>query len=223
MVHENISAQGTPRNRESREFNYVVAITEPPHGTVSIQEFRDSGNLEMPDQITTTGLPVLAIAFHPLFRDDFEMKCEGLGDWDGKAAWLVHFQQIDGKPSRLRSYVVNRNYYPVALKGRAWISADNYQILHLETDLVKPIPEIRLNTEHTSVSYGPVEFRNHGTDLWLPKSAELYVSLGNRRFHRSENFDHFMLFSTDTQEAAKPPKTESAPAPVPNSGPSPNE
>jgi tetratricopeptide (TPR) repeat protein len=223
MVHENISAQGTPRNRETREYNYVVAITEPPHGTVSIQEFRDSGNLAMPDQITTTGLPVLAIAFHPLFRDDFEMKCEGLGDWDGKAAWLVHFRQLDNKPSRLRSYVVNKNNYPVALKGRAWISADNYQILHLETDLVAPIPEIRLNTEHTSVSYGPVEFRNHGTDLWLPKSAELYVSLGNRRFHRSENFDHFMLFSTDTQEAAKPPKTESAPAPVPNSGPSPNE
>ncbi len=223
MVHENISPQGTPRNRETREYNYVVSITEPPHGTVSIQEFRDSGNLEMPDQITTTGLPVLAIAFHPLFRDDFEMKCEGLGDWNGKAAWLVHFQQLDNKPSRLRSYVVNRNNYPVALKGRAWISAENYQILHLETDLVKPIPEIRLNTEHTSVSYGPVQFRQHGTDLWLPKNAELYVSLGNRRFHRSENFDHFMLFSTDTVEAAKPPKTESAPPPVPNSGPSPNE
>ncbi len=177
----------------------------------------------MPDKITTTGLPVLAIAFHPLFRDDFEMKCEGLGDWDGKAAWVVYFRQLDSKPSRLRSYVVNKNYYPVALKGRAWISADNYQMLHLETDLVKPIPEIRLATEHTSVSYGPVAFRKSGTDLWLPKNAELYVSLGNRRFHRSENFDHFMLFSTETQEAAKPPKTESDPPPVPNSGPSPNE
>ena len=223
MVHENISAQGTPRNRETREYNYVVAISEPPHGVLSIQEYRNADNLEMPDKITTTGLPVLAVAFHPMFRDDFEMKCEGLGDWNGKASWIVYFHQLDNKPSRLRSYVVNKNYYPVALKGRAWISADNYQILHLETDLVKPIPDIRLSTEHTSVTYGPVEFRNHGTDLWLPKSAELYVSLGNRRFHRSENFDHFMLFATDTQEATKPPKTESAPAPTPNSGPSPNE
>lgn len=223
MAHENISPQGVPKNRETREYNYVVSISEPPHGTLSIQEYRDSGNLEMPDQITTTGLPVLAVAFHPMFRDDFEMKCEGLGDWNGKAAWLVYFHQLDSKPSRLRSYVVNKNYYPVALKGRAWISAENYQMLHLETDLVRPIPEIRLNIEHTSVSYGPVEFRQHNTDLWLPKSAELYVSLGNRRFHRSENFDHFMLFSTDTMEAARPPKTESTPAPVPNTGPSSNQ
>ena len=190
---------------------------------MSIAEYRDAGNLEMPDKITTTGLPVLAVAFHPMFRDDFEMKCEGLGDWEGKAAWLVYFRQMDDKPSRLRSYVVNRNNYPVSLKGRAWISADNYQILHLETDMVKAIPEIRLNTEHTSVSYGPVQFRRNGTDLWLPKSADLYVSLGTRRFHRSENFDHFMLFATDTIEAAKPPKTESTPNLVLNSGPLPNE
>ncbi|MFZ0704243.1 MAG: tetratricopeptide repeat protein [Candidatus Korobacteraceae bacterium] len=223
MVHESISPQGTPRNRETREYNYVVSISDPPDGIVRVQEYRDSGNLEMPDKITTTGLPVLAIAFHPLFRDDFEMKCEGLGDWNGKAAWLVYFHQLANKPSRLRSYVVNRNNYPISLKGRAWISADNYQILHMETDLVKPIPEIRLNTEHTSVSYGPVEFRQHSTDLWLPKSADMYVSLGNRRFHRSENFDHFMLFATDASEAAKPPKAETTPPPVPNSGPSPNE
>ncbi len=222
MVHENISSQGTPRNRETREYNYVVSISEPPHGALSIQEYRDSGNLEMPDQITTTGLPVLAIAFHPLFRDDFAMRCEGLGDWDGQAAWVVYFRQLDNKPSRLRSYVVSKNFYPVSLKGRAWISADNFQILHMETDLVKPVPEIHLNTEHTSVSYGPVQFRRHGTDLWLPKSADLYVSIGKKRFHRSENFDHFMLFATDTMEATKPPKTEATPNPLPNSGPLPN-
>jgi tetratricopeptide (TPR) repeat protein len=223
MSHENITLQGIPRNRETRDYNYVVSISEPANGALTVQEYRDSGNLAMPDQITTTGLPVLAIAFHPLFRDDFDWKCEGLGDWQGQAAWLVHFRQLDDKPSRLRSYVVNKNNYPVGLKGRAWISADNFQILHLQTDLVKPIPEIRLVTEHTSVTYGPVQFRRHGTDLWLPKSAELYVVMGKRRFHRSENFDHFMLFATDTMEAAKPPKTESAPPPVPNSGPSLND
>ena len=223
LVHENISAQGTPRNRETRDYNYVVSISEPPHGALSIQEYRDAGNLEMPDKITTNGLPILAVAFHPLFRDDFEMRCEGLGDWKGQAAWLVYFRQLDTKPSRLRSYVVNKNYYPVSLKGRAWIAAENYQILHLETDLVKAIPEIHLNTEHTSVSYGPVAFRKHGTDLWLPMSADMYVSWGNRRFHRSENFDHFMLFSTDATDAPKLPKTESSAAPVSNSGPQQND
>ncbi len=219
MVHENISPQGIPRNRETRQYNYVVSITQPSNSTLTIQEYRNADNLDMPDRITTSGLPVLAIAFNPLFRDDFDMRCEGLGDWHGKAAWVVHFRQRDGKPSRLRSYVVNKNYYPVSLKGLAWIAADNFQIIHLETDLVKGVPEIHLNTEHTSVSYGPVDFRRQGTDLWLPKSADLYVSIGKKRFHRSESFDHFMLFATDVKEAATPSKSESSPNPIPSSGP----
>jgi tetratricopeptide (TPR) repeat protein len=206
MVHEKLSPRGTPSNRETRQYNYVAAISEPAPDTLIIQEYRDSGDLEMPDKITTTGLPVLAIAFHPHFRDDFEMRCEGLGDWNGQAAWLVHFRQLDEKPPRLRVYVVNGSYYPVALKGRAWIRADNFQITHLETDLVRPIPEIRLLSEHTSVSYGPVEFKRSHTDLWLPQSADLYVHYAKLRFHRSERFDHFMLFATQATDTAKLPK-----------------
>lgn len=214
MVHENLSPQGVPGNRETRQYNYVASISEPSPGTLSIEEYRDAGDLNMPDKIVTTGLPVLAIAFHPHFRDDFEMHCEGLGDWEGQAAWLVHFRQRDDKPSRLRAYVVGGNHFPVSLKGRAWIRADNYQIVHLETDLVRPIPEIRLFTEHTSVSYGPVQFKRSGTDLWLPKSAELYVHFSKVRFHRSESFDHFMLFAADAVGTAKLPRADASPSPA---------
>jgi tetratricopeptide (TPR) repeat protein len=218
MVHEKLSPRGVPSNRETRQYNYVASISEPAPDILMIEEFRDAGDLNMPDKIITTGLPVLAIAFHPHFRDDFEMHCEGLGDWEGQAAWLVHLRQLDDRPPRLRAYVVNGNNYPVRLKGRAWVRADNFQIVHLETDLVRPIPEIRLFTEHTSVSYGPVQFKRSGTDLWLPKSAELYVHFAKQRFHRSENFDHFMLFATDAVGTAKLPKTDPTPTPAADHG-----
>ena len=217
IVHENLTSQGTPRSRQIRQFNYVVSIGEPAQGTVMISEYRDSagGDMDMPDHITTSGLPVLAIAFHPFFRDDFDMHCEGLGDWNGQPAWLVHFQQSEEKPSRLRRYVVNGNNFPVQLKGRAWIQADNLQIVHLETDLVRGIPEIQLLNEHTSVSYGPVKFKRNGVDLWLPQSAELYVHMAKRRFHRSESFDHFMLFATDAVDKPKLPAQASQAPPAP--------
>ncbi len=219
MVHESLSPQGIPRSRETRQYNYVVAISQPTLGPLMVQEYLDAGDLEVPDKIKSNGLAILAIAFHPLFRDNFEMQCEGLGDWDGQAAWLVHFRQLDDKPRQLRSYVVNGNIYPVDLKGRAWIRADNLQIVHLETDLVRPIPEIQLMTEHTSISYGPVQFKRGGTDLWLPTNAELYVHFAKRRFHRSESFDHFMLFATDAADKPKLPKTDSGQSPAANQGP----
>ena len=146
---------------------------------------------------------MLAIVFHPLFRDDFDMRCEGLGDWDGQATWLVHFRQLDEKPSRLRRYVVNGNNYPVRLKGRAGIRADNLQIVHMETDLVQPIPEIRLMTEHTSVATVQCSSRETISSFGCPKMRSFYVHFDKRRFHRSESFDHFMLFATEATDKAK--------------------
>ena len=218
MVHERLGDNGLPRTRESRKFNYLVSITEPPKGALIIQEFRDAagGVLDMPEQIVTSGLPVLAVTFHPAFRDGFDMKCEGLGDFNGQAAWLVHFRQRDDKPVMIRTYVVNGNNYPIRLKGRAWISVDSYQVLHLETDLIKPIPEIKLLTEHTTVNYGPVEFKKFNTDLWLPKTADLYVHFSKHRFHRSESFDHFMLWATDAQDKIKAPPNPPEHASGPN-------
>lgn len=211
MVHEGLTSQGVPRNRETRQYNYVVSINQPAQGPLTVQEYIDAGELDLPDKIKSNGLAVLAIAFHPTFRDDFAMQCEGLGDWNGHASWLVHFRQLDNRPSRLRSYVVNGTTYPVRLKGRAWINTDNLQIIHLETDLVQPIPEIQLMTEHTNVSYGPVQFTRGGADLWLPTNADVYVHLAKRRFHRSESFDHFMLFATDAVEKPKLPKSSAVP------------
>ena len=219
MAHEGLSPDGIPRNRETRQYNYVVAISQPAQGPLMVQEYLDAGDQDVPDNIKSNGLAILAIAFHPLFRDDFAMQCEGLGDWGGQAAWLVHFRQLDDKPSRLRSYVVNGTTYPIGLKGRAWILADNLQIIHLETDLVRPIAEIQLMTEHTSISYGPVQFKRGGSDLWLPMNAELYVHFAKRRFRRSESFDHFMLFATDAVDKPKLPKNDSGQIPASNQGP----
>jgi hypothetical protein len=216
VVHENLSPRGIPKSRETRQYNYVASISEGPQGLM-VQEYRDSEKLDSLANIKTTGLAVLAIAFHPLFHADFEMHCEGLGDWNGQAAWLVHFRQLE-KPNSLRAYVVNGNTYSVHLKGRAWIGADNLQIIHLETDLLRPIPEIQLLTEHTSVSYGPVRFNRTGTDLWLPKSSELYVRFAKRSFHRSESFDHFMLFATEADYKAKLPKGAPIESPTADQG-----
>lgn len=216
VVHERFSPQGTPKSRETRQFDYVASISEGAQG-LRIDEYREPQNLDNLG-IKTTGLAALAIAFHPFFHDDFELHCEGLGDWNGQASWLVFFRQLENRPSRLRAYVVEGNLYPVYIKGRAWIGADNLQIVHVETDLLRPIPAIGLITEHTSVSYGPVEFKRHGTSLWLPKSAELYARFKKGSFRRSESFDHFKLFAIDAAYKVTPPKSDFTESPTSDQG-----
>jgi tetratricopeptide (TPR) repeat protein len=224
LLHERLDATGFPATRETRTFNYVVAIAESPPGFLEVSEYRSerSGLADLPDHIASNGFISLALVFHPSMRDNFQLTCEGLGDWHGQATWLVHFQQRSDRPNRFHSYIVNGSVYPVALKGRAWIKADSFQIVRMESELVSPAPEIRLQTEHQIVDYGPVSFKKKNEDLWLPHSAELYFNLRNRRYHRRHSFDHFMLFAVDSAEKRSEPKEAKEPAQSPTPAPTPN-
>jgi tetratricopeptide (TPR) repeat protein len=207
LFHQAIDEFGIPIRTETRHYNYVASISEPKPGFLAVDEYRaDKMNLAgYPDQIASTGFAALALVFHPSMRDNFAFACEGLGDWHGQAAWLVHFRQRDDRPNRMHSYKVGNQIRSVGIKGRAWITADKFQIVRIEADMVNPMPEIQLLSEHQAVEYGPVPFPKKSTSLWLPKTAEIYFDFRKHRYYRRHSFDHFMLFSTDTEEKRKEP------------------
>jgi len=208
LFHQSLDQFGNPVRTETRKYNYVALISEPQPGALSVEEFR-SDKLDpkgYPDEIASAGFAALALVFHPHMRDNFDISCDGLGAWRGQATWLARFRQRADKPSRMHSYRVGDQVYTVDLRGRAWITADKFQIVRIEAELVRPIPEIKLVSEHQVVEYGPIHFEKKNTSLWLPKSAEIYFDFRRHRYYRRHSFDHYMLFSTDTEEKRKEPK-----------------
>jgi tetratricopeptide (TPR) repeat protein len=208
MEHESLSPLGVQVARDSRRFNYLVTIRQIGGRTLDVQEYRD-GTVSLdifPAHLATLGMPALALVYHPYYRDEYEFICEGRGEWRGRPSWVVHFRQRDDRMSEMRSYRVNGMSFPVHLKGRAWIDADSSQILAMEADMVRPLPEIRLVRDHQLIEYGPVEFVRNKTTLWLPKSADWYCSLAQKRYHRRHSFSHFLLFSVDDKQWIGNPK-----------------
>ncbi len=201
MLHEELDELGNPITKVTRQFNYIVSISSNRPGYIAVDEYRSekSGSEEFPDRISTRGLPTLAFVFHPELRDDFQIVCEGLGQWSGRATWLLHFRQRDDRPNRFHEYKVGDLTYPANLKGRAWIAADTLQIVRIESELVSPLPKLQILNEHQTVEYGPVLFQKTNTELWLPKKAELYLDVHKRHYFRRNSFDHFMLFSVDSE------------------------
>jgi tetratricopeptide (TPR) repeat protein len=215
LFHQRLDRYGVPERTDTRKFNYVASISEPEPGYLEVDEYRaEKLTLEgYPDHIASTGFATLAFVFHPHVQDDFAMQCEGLGNWQGLATWLVHFRQRDDRPNRMHSYKMNSQIYPVSLKGRAWVRADNFQIVRMESELVKPMPQIRLLSEHQIVEYGPVPFGKTGTVLWLPKSAQIYFDFRRQLYYRRHSFDHYMLFAVNSDEKRKEPTVSASPKP----------
>lgn len=207
---QTINKWGVASSTEKRKFAYVVSIEEIRPGMLSVDEYRDAGggSTQMPDGVITSGLPALVLIFHPFYAGNYEITCEGLGKWSGNAAWQVHFRQRADKPIANRGFRVGMfgPLYPAALRGRAWISADNYQIVRLETDLVAPMPQVKMIAEHTVIEYGAVNFQKEDANLWLPHSAEVYFDWQGQRVHRRHSFENYLLFSVDEQEKIGKPK-----------------
>jgi hypothetical protein len=208
LENEVLNRTGFSTVRESRTFEYVASITEIRPGMLDVEEYRNgSTDPEIfPQHIATRGLPSLVLIFHPIYKDDFEVTCEGLSRWHGGLAWQVHFRQKPDKPSRLRRYRVGGQLSLISLRGRAWIATDTFQVVSLETDIVSPIPEIRLKAEHVSVDYAAVIFRKDNQKLWLPENAELFFDFGGHRIHRRHHFSNYLLFSVDEKERISEPK-----------------
>jgi hypothetical protein len=115
----------------------------------------------------------------------------------------------------MQDYTVGGQTYRIDLKGRAWISQDTSQIVHIEADIVNPAHEVQLLSEHQVVEYGPVPFARKNTMLWLPKNVEIYFDFRKHRYYRHYAFDHYMLFDVDVSEKVKLPPDSAASEPTP--------
>ena len=201
IVHQQVDALGRPGPAKSRDFAYLVFIERAKDGTVFLEEERDgSQNLnEFPSHLASTGLVSLGVAvFREDMQKDLTYRCEGLGKWRGQPAWQVRFEQRKEAPSRLRTWRNNHGTFRIPLKGRVWVSANGYDVLHLETDLREPQTDLELQRDHLVVDYGPVKFEHAKTSLWLPWYAELFMELHGKRYHHRHTLSNYELFSVDT-------------------------
>jgi Flp pilus assembly protein TadD len=208
VEHQVLDSRGVWTNPASRDFDYLIFVHHTPTLAYYFDEDRNGGDslYSFPSSLATRGLVSLGfMVIHPVFSKDFEFTCEGLGTWKGEPAWQLHFVQRPDVPSRIRSWSYKKTIYPVPLKGRVWVGANNYIILHLETTLREPVPGLRLNREQLIVDYGPVHFHSAKTELWLPWQAEMYFDLMGRRYHHKHILTNYLLFDVDTSNKIKAP------------------
>jgi len=189
-------------------FNYLAAVSLARDGDLRFDESRERiGKFNpTPIPIRTVGLAVGAAVFHPLRFNDFQITCEGLGQWHDKPAWQLHFEQRPDMPTRFQAVFADGHWFGVKLKGRAWVAFETSQIEHIDFDLLETISQIRLETEHMSLDYSAVDFPKRNLRLWLPQSVNFYIDIGGHRFLNRHQLSNYLLFAVDTSQEIKPPR-----------------
>jgi len=201
-----------------RRFDYLVGMREDSPGRFDVEEFRTAvrGGNEFVDGVATHGLPALLLIIHPHNVENFEFACEGRVRRSSGEAWQLHFRQRKDKPNTIRQYRMGLmgQAYPVNLKGRVWVDASTYQVVRLESQIIAPIPEIKLMVDDTVIEYGPVHFKAKHVSMWLPQIAEVYSEWGSKRFHQSHTFSNYALFSVDEKQKISEPVQKAETEPI---------
>jgi tetratricopeptide (TPR) repeat protein len=226
IEHEEIGANGESEHPRTRDFSYMVFVEQDKKDKqLYLDEKRDGGTGvdSFPTSLATVGLIGLGVdIFQTGFAKALDFKCEGLGQWRGKAAWVIHFSQKPGAKSYLRLWQTKIRTVEVPLKGRVWVATNSFDILHVETDLREPMKDLELVRDHISIDYGPVQFNKAQTELWLPWNAEIFLDLHGHHYHHRHTLSNYVLFGVDTNNKISAPKNVPPPEeekPVPNQKP----
>ena len=216
IMREELDGLGHGRNAMHLKGDYYAEIRPLPTGDLSVGEYRsrDLPEAEKGSAPVAHGLVAMALVFHPQFLNDFSFRCEGLTEWKGHNTWSIYFTERLDRPARLHVFAENGQFFPAYLKGRAMVDRDTSEVLHLETDLVEPIPAIRLDEEHLVVDYGPVNFRMTNQRFWLPGDADLYLHIDGRLYHVRHTLRDYITFKVDTREQLGAPKNAVPEAPA---------
>jgi len=201
-----LEQSGAVEEGDSGVFDYTLGF-ENRGGGRAIQEYRApaKGSHAFPASSQDTGQAALALIFLPKMQTDYEMRCEGVDKRNGQLAYVIYFEQRKDKPVRTLQFRNERGVYPVMLRGRAWISMENAQVLHLETNLLHAIQSYKLRSNAIAVDYGPVQIHSQKMELWLPQHIEAYWEYENYRVILVHTLTNFQVFSVETEEKVKLP------------------
>ena len=205
IEHTEFKRNGKPRQSANQLFSYVAEIDQGPAGSFWVEEYRAAKIRADAPPLYDTGTAAFALIFHPQKIDNFEFHCEGRTQSNGFSAWQLRFKESADPGKSFHQIRINRSAYQLRFQGHAWIAAEDFQILRLQTDLVEPIPQIHLQMEHLDISYAPVGFEKPRFLVWLPESASMEITYRGHRYQRVHKFSHFQLFLVVTEQTVKEP------------------
>jgi hypothetical protein len=88
---------------------------------------------------------------------------------------------------------------PLLYQGVAWIDQESYKIVRIGTDLLAPLPNIKLLQATSTVNFSVVEIPKFTESLWLPKSVELTWDLGGNRLGELHRYSKYRLFAATSR------------------------
>jgi hypothetical protein len=212
---ERLGRNGQARAHQEYKYRYLL-LTEGERGGVGINEQRAnlrgqatslSGLTE--DTMLTSGFLSGSLIFHPIFQSESTFRLLGRQKVNGRNTFVIVYAQNPAK-SRLRgSFRQDENVRVTYTQGMAWVDAENDQIIRLTSDLLSPVPQVRLKRETTDMEFSEVALKRVPQKFWLPVAVTVTVDWNGKILRNKHLYSDFLISDVNfTQKIARPKMAE---------------
>jgi tetratricopeptide (TPR) repeat protein len=212
QVHqEKLKHNGKVAGTLDEKYHYLCLTPNEPTGP-GFSEFRaDKSGFETHpvglDQgfMLTSGFASTSLIFHPAYQPESTFRFLGQQKINDRETYVVAFAQQPAKARLSGNFKLGDNTMPTFSQGLAWIDTSTYQILRLRTDLLRPLPEVKLSKETTEIDFGEQHFKDIAEAFWLPREVTVSVDWNGKSLRNTHEYSDFKLFNVaQTNKIGKP-------------------
>ncbi len=144
------------------------------------------------------------VHFYPRNRPQATFRYLGQQKLDGQRTLVLAFAQ---KPQSVLSPAQFRSHdktVPMFLQGVAWVSASEFRIVRLRTDLLSPLPDVSLHRLTTDTQFVPTRIEDVPAVLWLPHNVIVTSEVGGATLREDHNYSEYRLFRAQSKVVLNP-------------------
>lgn len=209
---EKLDRKGKSAGSLDQKFRYLCLIPTSQWGPATDEYRADmTGHAATPrglseNYMLTSGFVAAPLVFHPTYQPGSTFRLLGRQKIKGRDAFMIAFAQ---EPKRSRMYgtfkcdgKTRETFY----QDVAWIDSTTYQILKLRTELLMPLPVVKLQAETTQIEFDVVHFKRFPEGFWLPSDVTVTLDWSGRRLRNRHEYSDFVVFNVDALEKINKPK-----------------
>jgi hypothetical protein len=210
---EKLRRNGKPSGEQDQTFHYLCLIPNQTWGP-GFSEYRAgvSGEQGQPKGLQdgfmlTSGFTSASLIFHPAYQAQSTFRYLGRQKVNGRDTVVLAFAQQPAKSKMYGTFKSGDVLMTTFTQGLAWVDAQTYQIIRLRTDLLKPLPEVRLEKQTTEIDYAEVRFKGVDGGFWLPKEVNVTVGWDGKNLRNQHEYSGFQVFNVAATQRIDKPKS----------------
>jgi hypothetical protein len=157
------------------------------------------------NSMLTEGFVSAPLVFHPAYQAGGTFVLLGSQMVKGRKTFVIAYAQIPEKTSLYGTFTYGHTTRMTYTQGLAWVDGENYQIVRITSDLLRPLPEVRLQKETTDITFSEAQFKQVTQKFWLPAAVTVTLDWNGRTYRNNHAYSEFLVSNVEaTQKIGKP-------------------